>query len=355
MDHRSSHYVIRDAPRKKKSQTCDRPPFFFFALARTSSTENDAIDYNMSDELIDLDLNPDLYDDNTSHSTPNTRTVEVRDRKEEFLDDEVDEVPMTVPKETVQDNTQDNNNKEVEDDIDDDLEDIDLYPIVQLTLPFQESYALHQSHFTENPGDELTPGQQSKFVNYVDEQLLQIQRRFVKSQVDEELYPCNALIRDLTGMVDIIWTTVRKRIELFGQVDYLIKITNDLEDYLMHYPPVFAVNEKSPVLTAADKAHLMDFFNLFLSLDVKLSLLYDGYESLRGKMMKMNVTQQVRLSTIITRLRIIVTTGIDSRRMKLDKLYAGQNGKIKEEAKRVIDILDVECGRLFEGLFDRFN
>lgn len=326
-------------------------------------------------EQFDVDLNPELYELDEKGEITNERNVEVVNVQ--AMDDaiEIDKAEADLEKEVKLeriDHVVDLGSRlsaaprESPAKVNDYMngvhgvqaanEEETFYPISQVTLPFDNTYTLHQSKFTTNPQDGITSRQQSKLINFIDEKLLQIQRNYIKSQAAEaETYSFPTLSDDLNQVIDLLWIPIKKGIPLFGQVDYLIRILSDLEDYLMHYPPVFIIQDFSPILSSHDRARFIDYFNFFQSFDVKLSIVYDGFNTIDGKVNKMGTTQLVRLTPIITRLRIIITDSIEPRRNTLNVLYNGENEKVKQEAKEVIDTLDVECGRLFEGLFERMN
>jgi len=125
----------------------------------------------------------------------------------------------------------------------------------------------------------------------------------------------------------------------------LIKILGDLEDYIGHY---LLFKDIPPISDTASK-QVVDFFTFFQSLDVKLSCLIDGYIATVGERQitqKLSATQYVRLLPIVTRLRILIITKTESVKSKLQDSADGA-------AIDMADILDVEVGRLFEGILDR--
>lgn len=107
-----------------------------------------------SGTIANLDLNPDLYDDETD------------------------------------DNNIDHDEKDNEDDVmmksDTNAYDIGLpYELETLTTLFDKQYELLKAEFDKTTNnDEIAKYQQSKLINYVDEQLLAIQRKFIKNQAD---------------------------------------------------------------------------------------------------------------------------------------------------------------------------
>ena len=74
---------------------------------------------------------------------------------------------------------------------DSDLEDVEINQLHQITLPFNESYQLLKQEFqntlTNLGQSQITSAQQSKLINYIDETLLQIQRKFIKQQTELEI------------------------------------------------------------------------------------------------------------------------------------------------------------------------
>lgn len=258
-----------------------------------------------------MELNPDLYDeedDDNSMAEPQRNT------------------------EAQEDNAEDN-----------DPDSSGIY-INLWTMPFDDAYDLLKAQFLKNWNQpKVTEAQQSKFVNYLDHELLQVQRKFIKNQADTaELYSLQQLLHDIGTILDLIWFLVNPNNKLYGQEEYFLRIIGDLEDWVAYYG--------LPIYDAADtsSAELYKFFNFFQAFDTRLSFLIDGYQ-VNGETAKLSSTEIVRLVPIVSRLRLEIVSKLDPSRSKLTRAKTLGN----EQANDLLNILDVEIGRLFEGILER--
>ncbi|KAK7205399.1 hypothetical protein BZA70DRAFT_289325 [Myxozyma melibiosi] len=122
----------------------------------------------------------------------------------------------------------------------------------------------------------LSSAQQSKLINYLDEQLLLVSRRFVRKSApsddedeDEEMqtvdHPADhnvystiePLIDDLDKLIDLVWYSVPSTPVPFIQTQYLLRIADDFNDYIPHLP----VTEPDKVFILLKKLDLI-FFEL---------------------------------------------------------------------------------------------
>lgn len=212
------------------------------------------------------------------------------------------------------------------------------------TLPFDDAYQNLRKHSTnDNSQPAVTESQQSKFINYVDGELLQLQRRFIKNQTETvEIYLLAQLLQDLAKILDLLWYLINTSNRLYGQDEYFIKITGDLEDWMAYYLlDIKGADQKA-------EGELFQFFSFFQSLDTRLSFLIDGYHAGLA-LTKMSATEVVRLVPIISRLRFEIVSKFDLLRAKLTHQKALGN----LEADVFLNKLDVEIGRLFEGVLER--
>ncbi|CCG25709.1 hypothetical protein CORT_0C03340 [Candida orthopsilosis Co 90-125] len=281
----------------------------------------------------DLDLNPDLYDDEEEDTDGigNDATTE---------HSPTTNVQLSIPKDAQQEEA---NHNTLMADLSDshEFDKVDLQSIRQITLPFDEEYQLFKT--TANAGsvgDELSSQQQSKFINYIDDQLLQIQRKFIKQQSTEDaIYPFTLLIKDLDSIFDIIWVSISRnqhpQKSLIGQEEYYIKMLGDLEDYITHYKTLFdenwQLNSKNQRILKADFNKIVVVCKFLSKMDLQLSFIKDnGF---------FNSTQCVRLKMIIERLRYLI----------MDKF------EIVVQIPRLRNVLEVEASRIFEGILERLN
>lgn len=197
------------------------------------------------DEILQLDLNPDLDDtDDVKMEEDNEDAANGNSLKRTFIDDQIDNAGF------------------------DDMED--FQPVVDLKSPFESYSDLQQApqKSAENgqhthQARRLSLSQQSKFVAYIDNELLQIQRKFVQSRglnVSHGYNNLSEVLHDFKKLVDFIWysidgisntdsllqedlddSEIYKRFEgsqstNFGQSYYLIRIADDLLDFLDKFP-----------------------------------------------------------------------------------------------------------------------
>lgn len=230
------------------------------------------------------------------------------------------------------------------------------FVIEALTTPFDKEYELLANEFEQSTNNnQIAKYQQSKLINYVDEQLLSVQRRFIKSQADrDEVYTLYQLMHDLSKIFDLIWYSINSKSGLFGQQEYLIKLMSDMEDYVAHYRLFDDVNNYPKL-----EGELLGFFSFFQQLDLRLSFLIDGFQ-MEGsnKTERLNSTQIIRLTPIASRLRIVIISKLDPLRLKLSQDLPLPDGKQKdstelEKRNRLRNMVEVEVGRVFEGIMDR--
>lgn len=199
----------------------------------------------------------------------------------------------------------------------------DFKPAINIGSPFSSGTNIEQlkdSPKSSRPRGRLSLSQQSKFISYCDEQLMNIQRKFVQSRGlnTQNGYPDLApLLQDLKTVVDFIWYSVDSstpnteklltqdlseisidqfsdcRSTYFGQTAYLIRVADDVMDYtekfeIMHLD----LTEQASVLSK--------LFKLLFILDHIFSRLLDG--TIPGKT-KMSTTDAVRLRAIAERSR----------------------------------------------------
>lgn len=262
----------------------------------------------------DLQLNPDLEDENSPEPAiqpPNSATT----------DAEIPSTNIVTPSADIR------------------------FQILSFTLPFEEFHETTIRQFQSHTGlQHVTEAQQSRLVNYLDGELLEIQRRFIKNQADsDEIYPLENLLEDVARILDLVWFLVNPTTILYGQDEYFIRVTGDLEDWLNYYDfPTF------DGLDANHSAALNRLFSFMQSLDSRLSFLVDGFD-VNGTLQSMSGTEVVRLVPIVSRIRFMLITKLDPSRTKLMQMKALG----VESAADVLNKLDVEIGRLFEGVLDR--
>lgn len=302
-----------------------------------------------------IDLNPDLYEE---------EEMDIEEAKSNI----VDEIPpenLTSNDPALQPQTGNAFNDNINDattNADSDLEDVEINQLHQITLPFNESYQLLKQEFqntlTNLGQSQITSAQQSKLINYIDETLLQIQRKFIKQQTELEInYSLIQLLQELSTVISVIWVSIQQKLVLYGQIEYYIKILGDLEDYVNNYKTLFNETWSKNNNLHINMQNLVIFFKFWQKIDLQLSFLIDGYNIVlnngnqQTKLIKMNVTELTRLLPIVTRLRIAIISKIDGLRMRLKKNQ--ENNNDNDATSNILTIFELEISRLFEGILER--
>lgn len=302
-----------------------------------------------------IDLNPDLYEE---------EEMDIEEAKSNI----VDEIPpenLTSNNPALQPQTGNAFNDNINDattNADSDLEDVEINQLHQITLPFNESYQLLKQEFqntlTNLGQSQITSAQQSKLINYIDETLLQIQRKFIKQQTELEInYSLIQLLQELSTVISVIWVSIQQKLVLYGQIEYYIKILGDLEDYVNNYKTLFNETWSKNNNLHINMQNLVIFFKFWQKIDLQLSFLIDGYNIVlnngnqQTKLIKMNVTELTRLLPIVTRLRIAIISKIDGLRMRLKKNQ--ENNNDNDATSNILTIFELEISRLFEGILER--
>lgn len=302
-----------------------------------------------------IDLNPDLYEE---------EEMDIEEAKSNI----VDEIPpenLTSNDPALQPQTGDASNDDINGattNADSDLEDVEINQLHQITLPFNESYQLLKQEFqntlTNLGQSQITSAQQSKLINYIDETLLQIQRKFIKQQTELEInYSLIQLLQELSTVISVIWVSIQQKLVLYGQIEYYIKILGDLEDYVNNYKTLFNETWSKNNNLHINMQNLVIFFKFWQKIDLQLSFLIDGYNIVlnngnqQTKLIKMNVTELTRLLPIVTRLRIAIISKIDGLRMRLKKNQ--ENNNDNDATSNILTIFELEISRLFEGILER--
>lgn len=203
-------------------------------------------------------------------------------------------------------------------------DDVDDYkPRVNIGSPFNSNTDMGQLESSEHlgkPRGRLSSSQQSKFITFLDEQLMNIQRRFVQSRGlnADNGYPGLApLLQDLKSVVDFIWYSIdgmtantevlltedlseisieqfeNNKSTYFGQTAYLMRVADDVMDYTEK----FDLDQPN---SGEQGDVLSKLFKLLFILDHIFARLLEG--TIPGRT-KMNLTDAVRLRAIAERTR----------------------------------------------------
>ena len=302
-----------------------------------------------------IDLNPDLYEE---------EEMDIEETKSNIVD-EISPENLTSNDPALQPQSGNASNDDINGattNADSDLEDVEINQLHQITLPFNESYQLLKQEFqntlTNLGQSQITSAQQSKLINYIDETLLQIQRKFIKQQTELEInYSLIQLLQELSTVISVIWVSIQQKLVLYGQIEYYIKILGDLEDYVNIYKTLFNETWSKNNNLHINMQNLVIFFKFWQKIDLQLSFLIDGYnivlnnDNQQTKLIKMNVTELTRLLPIVTRLRIAIISKIDGLRMRLKKNQ--ENNNDNDATSNILTIFELEISRLFEGILER--
>lgn len=161
----------------------------------------------------------------------------------------------------------------------------------------------------------LDKQQQRRFITYVEEQQLQIQRKLVQSALNDEAYLSLAqAIQDISKLISFIWLSIgdeqkNSKVVLFGQTQLLLAVAVLPLDALLRVP---LTQQETPVI-----------LGLFETLDDKFSRLIDGRIA---SSQKSSQTEKVRMGSIATQTRVLLQEEFTSKRIinydfELSKVY----------------------------------
>lgn len=287
---------------------------------------NEQLDLNRVQELDmqdldDLDLNP-AFDE----SLPPSKVASCTNMKDNL------KRPIDKLNETANSH---NNSNIVFDNID------DFKPIINIASPFQE----HTSNSNEDDNEfnndrdhnllnnnntreikrRLSMSQQSKFITFVDQRFMDIQRKFVQSRgLNNQLgyQSLTDLLKDIKLLLDFIWYSIdniantdqlllEERIENkdvkpnevrslhdFGQSSYILKIADETLDYMdkFHIDP-------------NDHDSITKLFKLLFILDKIFAKLISGNNN---NNIKLNMTDMIRFMAIAERTRFKLPTILEN-------------------------------------------
>ncbi|KAG8168351.1 hypothetical protein KVR01_001100 [Diaporthe batatas] len=136
---------------------------------------------------------------------------------------------------------------------------------------------------------------------YVDNQLMHIQRRFVKKSVDAKpgddvvgYKTVGELCKDVEALLDILWLSGTPAL----QVPYLLNIANEFTEWVTKFPP-----QPEPLFTVLSKLDYC-FASLLSGQDVDTKETLPGFENgTRGVITK---TDMVRCKSIVEQTRVVI-------------------------------------------------
>lgn len=204
--------------------------------------------------------------------------------------------------------------------------------------------------------DPLNSSQQSHFVRYVDQELLTVQRKFIKHlsrEGDQSDYPLVHLVSDLQRIVVFIWYSIGRtqappvichdnllldrysgKVEipvfehrLQAQPQYIIKIMGDMVDYLDKYD-------------FASLQELRVFLELLAIVDNFVATLFEQKDAMRE-------TEKTRIDSIVNRMRLLVIA-------KYDNLKDREMGTMKRKQGQLDGFQEYDdlVGEVFEAIQD---
>ncbi|GAV53700.1 hypothetical protein ZYGR_0AK02020 [Zygosaccharomyces rouxii] len=203
----------------------------------------------------------------------------------------------------------------------------DFKPRINIGSPFNSSTDMEQLGPSQHPGrprGRLSLSQQSKFISYLDEQLMNIQRRFVQSRglnTENGYSGLAPLLQDLKSVIDFIWYSIdgttpnteklltqdvseipieqfdSSKSTYFGQTAYLMRVADDIMDYTEKF-------DLDQLDLGGQGGVIPKLFKLLFILDHIFARLLDG--TIPGRT-KMNLTDAVRMRAIAERTRTRLT------------------------------------------------
>ncbi|ODQ68239.1 hypothetical protein NADFUDRAFT_44856 [Nadsonia fulvescens var. elongata DSM 6958] len=187
---------------------------------------------------------------------------------------------------------------------------------------------------SKNEKHGLSSYQQTKFLNYVDNGLMRVQRRWVRRIADigstgtplpegieisdvQGYKDILELLNDLRALVDFVWYSITKENfqYMFGQEEYLLKILDDLGEYIHEFPIRQFQDQKDP--------QAVQVFEFLKEMDKKFCQLIDHKA--------INLTVRVRLESIADRSRESIFTWIG---FSTNERRAKTNGLNTQKATR---------------------
>lgn len=136
---------------------------------------------------------------------------------------------------------------------------------------------------------------------YVDNQLMHIQRRFVKKSVAAKpgddivgYKTVGELCKDVEALLDILWLSGTPAL----QIPYLLNIANEFTEWVTKFPP-----QPEPLFTVLNKLDYC-FASLLAGRDVDTKETLPGFENgFRGVITK---TDMVRCKSIVEQTRVVI-------------------------------------------------
>ncbi|AOA63196.1 TFIIH complex subunit [Komagataella phaffii CBS 7435] len=207
-------------------------------------------------------------------------------------------------------------------------------------------------------GPALSLTQQSRFISFVDDKLLQIQRNFIKYLSEEDsTYTLSQLIRQINETISILWYSIFRveqipvvfhsailgrnstslnhasSVDLFGQPHYFIRIIGDLIDYVEKFP-----------LSSVDE--LRELLALVAKLDNVVIVLVDQdtVSTPSAKKDFIDKTEKVRLLSLATRFKLLLLSKYEELKTVRHPITAEFN--IWPEYDQLV-------GQVYEGIIDR--
>ncbi|SCU91097.1 LADA_0F08086g1_1 [Lachancea dasiensis] len=225
----------------------------------------------------------------------------------------------------------------------------DFLPRVNMGSPFSSGVDITKAKSSTQSHDNpvanqrrLSMAQQSRFISYCDDKLMNIQRKFVQSRglAEENGYTGLApLLEDLKTVLDFLWYSIEGvaatesllAVDLdsltheqysstestdFGQMHYLLRVADDFLDYLTRFNlNSLSQEEQHKVLSKA--------FKFLMILD---KIFARSLEGLVPGNTKMTGTEVVRIAGIAERTRMVVPRFLEEQRVhgyhfEVSKIY----------------------------------
>ncbi|KAJ0107429.1 hypothetical protein J7T55_009394 [Diaporthe amygdali] len=171
-------------------------------------------------------------------------------------------------------------------------------------------------------------GKEQKIRAYVDNQLMYIQRRFVKKNVvakpDDDIVgykTIGELCKDLGALLDIIWLSGTPGL----QIPYLLNIANEFTEWVTKFPP-----QPEPLFTILSKLDYC-FASLLAGQDADTKETLPGFENgIRGVI---NQTDMVRCKSIVEQTRVVI---VDVMSEQPDENGGNDDSETEDETEKEI-------------------
>ncbi|KAH0606713.1 uncharacterized protein H6S33_003547 [Morchella sextelata] len=160
---------------------------------------------------------------------------------------------------------------------------------------------------------------ESNLIAYLDVQLLEVSRKYAKKFHEGGYFDIKTIAEDLERLVDVLWVSSTPTL----QIHYMLQMANSFNDYLASFPPHLKVTLR--LLDTFDRCFYTLITETSADPSTPLPPAFSAYQ--------MNMTEKVRLKSMIERTRLHVVKLLESGRGAPDPLTenAGNFGERNEQ------------------------